>query len=384
VITNNELLDNNTTPEIVIRQVDYDWLLQNSKKIDELALLQKEPTPFASSSWLEAWWNVFSTNHQLLLLVVVNNDELVGFLPFMKTNVARVFTVLECLASGRSDHAPLLCKKGYEDAVFSNASRFLRETYTNWDVISLRALQDTQKEMLDMYFNLRPSFKVNDDVSPTLKIEGSWDDYLMGKSKKHRGNIRRLIRNAESIDELEVSLLNNINNDLLKEVSEVERSSWKGTDGNLRISGSGYDFFMSALTEFSKKEMLELWTCRYKGQLVSYIITFSFAKSIYFYNGAYVANYKDLHIPIKVSPGTLLIALALKSAYDRNFINFDFLRGDEAYKAEWAKDWRDLYQYVAPNKGIKAYLSFIVLFRLRWWLREYPLAQKIWRFIQSN
>ncbi len=149
-------------------------------------------------------------------------------------------------------------------------------------------------------------------------------------SKKHCGNIKRLFKRLQKTPLLDVSCAHEFTPGLLDEIIEVERHSWKAQEGSLRLEGRGRKFYEAFLRNLAERHQLELWFCRYNGTLLAYLITFNYRDSIFYYNGAYRSNYASFHADI--SPGSLLIACAVKNAHDRGLKAFDFLRGDEPYK----------------------------------------------------
>lgn len=369
--------DNLEITDSVVEQVDLDWLNKNRNAIRSLALDQTEPTPFSTCAWLEAWWDIYSNDHEPVLLVVISNNKITGFFPFMRTRRAKLFDILEWFAAGRSDHSPMLLRRGSEAQTLAILAEYIKKQLDGWDALSLRTLQTSQKQLLEEYFLFDNRFSVTDDVTPALIITGSWDEHLKTKSKRHRGNIKRMIRQADGFDDLFIECVGKADKALVKEIVEVESKSWKASDGNLRLSGKGFNFYISMFNSLASDNMLELWLCRYRGKLVSYIITFRFAERVYYYNGAFLADYRELSIPKSVSPGTILLLHALRSAHDRNILSFDFLRGDEPYKEEWCTSKPLLSQIVICKKGIKGKAVALLLFRIRWWLRRYPLIHWI-------
>jgi CelD/BcsL family acetyltransferase involved in cellulose biosynthesis len=68
-------------------------------------------------------------------------------------------------------------------------------------------------------------------------------------------------------------------------------------------------------------------------------------RSIYYYLNGFDLEYKDL------SPGTLLLALALEEARKEGAEGIDLLRGGEEYKELWGAEYRPTYalEYLAAQ-----------------------------------
>lgn len=362
------------SPACVVEDVPFSWLAEHEKELAVLLAAQQEPTPFQTPPWLASWWEAYGQGCEAHILVIRRRGEIAGLMPLMVKR-GKIFTVIEWLGSGRSDHCPLLLSPDSTDECLEQAISFLRRSAIGWSLLSLRTLQEAQCGRLTG--RLPPEcYRVDrDDVSPRTAIRGSWEEYLGQKSKKHRGNIKRLLKQARETPRLDVSCAREFSPALLDEIIEVERHSWKAREGSLRLEGRGRVFYESFLAKFSGQGQLELWLCRYDGLLLAYIITFRYQDIIFYYNGAYRSDYASFHADI--SPGSLLIACAVKDAHERGLKAFDFLRGDEPYKKLWINEDRRLYHVVVRARGWRGWLAEFLLIRLRWWLRRYPLAQTL-------
>lgn len=361
-----------------VMEVDFAWLTARRDEIARLGNMQSDPTPFQTVEWLQAWWNAFGQDYEPHILAVVAGDQLLGIAPLMMSR-RRGWRVLEWLAAGRSDHAPLLLFPGQERAILTALERYLTEVPWRWDLLSLRTLQAEHHARVREGFHGSLLHEV-DDVSPRALVTMSWDDFLASKTKKHRGNIRRLLREQEK-GAISVQCETECTAALLDELADVEAHSWKARSGSLRMRGAGESFFRNALSAFSARSWLEIWTCRAHGRLLAHLITFRYCDRIYYYNGAYREDYTQY---TGLSPGALLIAHALRSAHDRHMRSFDFLRGDEAYKALWINEPRSLYHVVLRADTWRGRFACLTQIRLRWWLRRSALARRVHVWIESR
>lgn len=354
-----------------VTEVDFDWLAANAPLVERLCAVQSDPTPFHTWEWLSGWWEVFGAGFDPCIIAVWSGDELAALVPLMHRRRAWA-DVLEWFAAGRSDHAPLLLRPGFEHSAIRASLEYLRRSKRCTALLSLRTLQRAQ---VDCWASWPTSgfACADEDVSPRVDIETDWDGYLGRKTKKHRGNIRRILRDQERTSALEIACIPNAPATLQAEIREVEANSWKAKDGSLRMEGQGGALYARFLAQFADRGWLEVWTCRFDGTLLAYLITFRYRERIFYYNGAYRADY-ERHT--ELAPGTLLIANALKSAHDRGLRSFDFLRGDEPYKALWATDRRPLYHVLIPLGGWRSRVLSEVA-QVRWRLRRSASARRL-------
>ena len=353
-----------------VTEVGINWPTENSALVEQLCAVQDEPTPFHTWDWLGPWSEVFSDGVEPRIVAVWADDDLIALVPLMYQRRAWAST-LEWLGAGRSDHAPLLVRPGFESAAMQTVLGYLQGTKRRTDLLSLRTLSGTQ---LKWCAELPASgiAHAEEDVSPRVDIDCDWDTYLGRKSKKHRGNIRRLLRDQERLPALHVACVPDATAALQEEIREVEAHSWKAKDGSLRMEGKGGEFYARFLSRFSERGWLEVWTARFDARLIAYLITFHYRQRIFYYNGAYRVDYQRY---TELAPGTVLIANALKSAHDRGLRSFDFLRGDEPYKTLWATDRRPLHHALVPLGGWRGDVAGTLL-RARWRLRRYPALHR--------
>lgn len=353
-----------------VTEIDLDRVAALAPAIERLCALQTEPTPFHTWEWLSGWCETFGGEVVTRVVAVWAGEELVGLVPLMSRPRGWA-SVVEWLGAGRSDHAPVLLRPGFEAGAIRATLEYLHRVPWRIDLLSLRTLQQPQLATWTA-LGLGGLAHAEEDVSPRVDIDGDWDSYLARKSKKHRGNIRRLLRDQERTPTLRIECVTAAPAALQNEIREVEAASWKAVGGSLRMEGPGATFYARFLARFAERGWLELWTCRVEARLLAYLITFRYRERVFYYNGGYRADAEQY---TELPPGTLLIANALKSAHDRGLRSFDFLRGDEPYKALWASERQPLYHVVVPM-GWRGRLAAAAI-QARWRLRRSPAARRV-------
>jgi CelD/BcsL family acetyltransferase involved in cellulose biosynthesis len=348
---------------------------------EELCALQSDwnalagDSPFRSWDWLATWWKHYgtasaeSTSHneaprrKLFALVVFkdsngsgnNERRLLGIAPWYIERSAIKGRVIKWLGDGEvcTDHLSLIC--GPEDIaeVAASISQSLTES-DDWDALDLNAIDDGNIGLTSLVSSLQDSeCSISRELADScwaLDLPSSWDDYLAALSKSHRKQLRQLERRViES---------NRIDWHRVETQAELE----KGWDilvdlhQRRRISLDEPGCFASAVFHSFHREVAERMLLR--GQLrISWLdldgkpaaaeYHFGDARATYAYQGGVDPD------RLAEEPGRLSTILCLKQAIEEGHVCFDFLRGDEPYKAHWRATARPTWNYrVIPKRRL--------------------------------
>jgi len=170
----------------------------------------------------------------------------------------------------------------------------------------------------------------------SVPLPGDFEEYLMGIDKKQRHEIRRKIRRAEG-DERNVRWY----------IVEDESTLDAEIDDFLALMANDHhkeDF----LTEVMRTQMrisvhaafkagwLQLAFIEVDGHKAAGYLNFYYCNHIWVYNSGLDFDYGDL------SPGWVLLGYLLQWANEHGRSEFDFMRGDEDYKAKFGGIRRDV------------------------------------------
>ena len=102
-------------------------------------------------------------------------------------------------------------------------------------------------------------------------------------------------------------------------------------------------FFHQITQRMAQDGRLRLFFLEMEGQTVATSLCFDYDSSRLLYNSGYDPEYSYYSV------GLLLDALCLREAIEQNMDYFDFLRGDEPYKAHLGGQQHILYQMVVKR-----------------------------------
>jgi hypothetical protein len=340
---------------------------------DALAARNPWATPFSSWAFHRAWWDGYGDNaHEetLALVPAAGPDDAapVALAPLMHrhevepddvelrtsirhhegpelTPVSPDAKAVFFGASYHSDYATLLCApedlQAAADALADYCGSVGDPEHPHpWDAVDLRRLRNADPTVtaLATAFGSREMVRgwtVNveqEEVCPVATLpEGSGiDDYLGTLGKKERHEIRRKVRRAEAVGEVELTDSAEPLADLDAFI-DLHQKRWGALGLFPDTPGGAHSrVFIRRLFElFPVDGPLRLAFLAVGGRRIAAGLTLETADSIYYYNAGVDPDARDL------SPGVLMVERYVRRALAAGKRRLDFLRGDEGYKYEW-------------------------------------------------
>ena len=325
--------------------------------------------PFRSWAWLSAWWrhygqarsSGFGRPRLFVLCVFDLDDTLVGLAPWYSEGGGPSGRVVRLLGSGEvcSDYLSLLCQAGMKDQVAQAVAEQLSELGVaedcdpeHWDLLELQGVdaQDHAVHRLIEHLAERGN-TVHRRAGPNcwrIELPQTWDEYLATLSKSHRKQVRRLERNllhsgravlhtVRRSDELPRAI------DLLIELHQRRRRALgeRGRFASRRFAA----FHREVMPQLLLDGQLQLHWLELDGKPVAAEYQMAAGGVIYAYQSGIDPD------ALGQQPGRLITLAILRRAIERGYRAFDFLRGDEPYKAHFRTQARpSLAVRVVPDR----------------------------------
>jgi CelD/BcsL family acetyltransferase involved in cellulose biosynthesis len=307
------------TTEDAVRQVRPEW--------DRLYEQHEPRNPFLSPGWSEACWSRVRPRASLFVVAARQEGRLVALAP-LRLERQLGFRVLRFLGDGRSDYLGSLRLPGYEVAEtwLLVALLHLRGA---WDVALLRQLSPPHSclHLAPLPAGLRGQVG-GDGAAAFVACPGDWE----ALREAGPGWVRRMPKQVRKWNRAGGSAQRFVGEAAVAQVPEVgaiEARSWKGRAGTGRFQpGSGQVFLRTALEGLGAREEMELWLAYVHGTPVAFEINLLTPDRLWLYQGAYDEAYRN------VSAGSVLEFLSIERAWQNGVREYDYLGGDEAYKAE--------------------------------------------------
>ena len=295
-------------------------------------------TIFNTPEWLRVWWDSFHTSEELLLYsfrkeLGGKKTGLVGVAPLMRSGDTIRFIGLSDLCD--SHDLSLSLENDREIC----AALLEALTPLSWRTIEMDGLfEDSAALQLMPQAAKDAGFQVSttlDEVSPALKLPGTWEEYLQSLRKKDRHELRRKLRKlfaAGEVKHYDAANPETIADDVAGFLDLLRKSR---EDKAAFLTPSREAFFHNLAESMVNAGHLKLFFLELDGIRVASSMCFDYQGAYYLYNSGYDPSFGSLSV------GLIMKALAVQDAIERGRTMFHFLRGAEPYKYDLgAEDYR--------------------------------------------
>ena len=303
---------------------------------------------FLSHEWLTTWWQYFGRG-RLTVVVVSDGQRLICAAPlFIAPSALMPFTrLVRFVGNGNSDYADFLVRNGCEEAA-QQIWRWLFSNSSLWDAIALHELPQNSEAIRALQsVKLPTGFQVTilpGEVChrvPLNRTDGSWREssskslreQLKRRERQIAKNFRTEFKVAENADEVAT---------LMAQLFALHRLRWG------QLGQTGVFIFPKVRkfhTDFAKQALQQGWLRLCWLSLDNCIAAAYYAFKCDDYAGFYSCGFNPAFA--RYSVGKVLLAKLIDEAEREGARVFDFMRGDETYKAEFGTTvQRNLHLFV--------------------------------------
>ena len=295
---------------------------------------------FLSPEWVLTWWQHFRRS-QPLFLVVAEKTQWLAMAPLFVSPscLFPLARLVRFIGNGNADYGDFLVRRGWEEAAVA-LWRWLFDHRDLWDVIALHELPENSVAVRALRFMTLPDWvRVQvDDGEPCHRIPLSTDASTNGQSWRKRATkaLQQQLRRRERqiartfqvrfgcvTDERELPTV-------LAQLFALHRLRW-GRLGQTGVFLSGRVRRFHA--EFARLALRRGWLRLHWLTLDGIPAAIYYAFHCDRYAGFYTCGFHPAFG--RYSVGKVLLAKVIDEAERDGAMMFDFLRGDESYKAEF-------------------------------------------------
>ena len=304
-----------------------------SIRSDWLELWRNSPsaTPFQSPDWLIPWWQHFGVGN-LRVLLLTNDERVAGIAPLFVRDDVRL-----CLVGhGNTDYLDIVADDpDCASAVFKHLCR-----RRSWDEIDFENLRGESPLLVATTCPNVSEYVEEQDACPVLSLPACEDQFIYSLPRQLQHNLNYYWRKLANLGEVKIEQANvNTFAELFEALLSLHEARWRRN----ALSGVLYDsevqnFHREAAYGLLSHDALRLYGLRLESRMIASLYGFHHGRCTYYYLSGFDPEFR------LYSPGTILVAHAIREAIREGDVSFDFLRGREDYKYRWGARDRPIYR----------------------------------------
>jgi CelD/BcsL family acetyltransferase involved in cellulose biosynthesis len=279
-------------------------------------------TPFQTWEWQSTWYRHYGGGRRMLAVSVWEGQDLIGLMPFTRSRGP--WRVLRPSGIGPSDYLHPLARRRAEEDVAYTIQQVIREL-PNVDLIDWHQVRETQPAA-----NLNRETPIDQAMCLVLDLPKTFDQYLAMLGKSLRYDIRKLEKTMFTSGRATIEIADESTLPVsLEAFFELHHKRWRKRGMPGAFLGRAKKFHADWALQAVRNSWLRLGVLRNGGSVIGAIYAMTLGETTYYYQ----AGFDPAHAA--VSPGTLVVANAIRQSIDEGVTRFDFMRGDEPYKRRW-------------------------------------------------
>lgn len=319
----------------VVRLDSFEQIQEFNVQWNDLLNSSKDDHVFLTLEWLSSWWKHFGAQRELFLLAVEDKNRILAVAPLMATTY-RLFGIqirrIEFIGTPTSDyHTFILADKSQKCA------RIILDYVKDcsWDCIELKSIPEDSETASALRVVSKESFDLRErvlDVCPYVPLPATFEEYHQQLHYKMRKNMRRTERNLRKEHRVEFKPHTEMGSleDAMDAFFKLHQQRWqsKGYSGIFSTQALR-DFHLEVAKRFDEKGWLRLYFLTVDDKPVSVEYSFRYKQKLFDYLTGFDPAYSRYGV------GNLTLMHAFERTIESGSYEFDFMRGDHAYKDQF-------------------------------------------------
>lgn len=327
-----------------------------------------------SFSWLRAWWETFGSDHRMCVMVVRAGERVVGLAPLMVENRRfgglniPVLRLIGNDVSPRSDIILIDRKVEVIDALV-RAMLSLR-----WVWFRMGQVPEQSEALALLKTHVGRSFgsaaRQQALVNALISVDGSWSEYLAGKTRKFRRSLRHTGANAGK------HVFREFPGDLrdwdrmVRDVERVSGSTWKHREGTSLVARArDWDFYRRIMRTADGENRLRVAFLYEADEPIAFVIAVGHGDTLH----GLKTGYREASAGS--APGVGLLAEWLEREFQRRrwrCVDLDHVTTDGDWKLRWATRTEALVSYYLFRRTMVSTVVAAVYRGKKWAERRRP------------
>jgi CelD/BcsL family acetyltransferase involved in cellulose biosynthesis len=330
-----------------------------SAQWDDLSEKAVNKSPLMSYQWLRTYFEFCTSDFNSWAVgAVLLNDELIAVLPLTLQKIKKFglhVHVLSLPFNSETMSVDMLVADTYTADIYpllihAAMTRFPQVMYLHFRRI------DGQSNTLHTLTGMNTVTEFSENGA-SLSNNQNFDLRRHNLPKNFKSNLNKAQNKAKRIGEIEFiyNQTDTSPSEQLDIVIDIEKNSWKGTEGTaIACSANNIRFYHALVQRLSDKGWLAIHYLKLNDNIIAANLGINFSNSLLLWKLGYQDEFKHL------SPGGLLMEKLLQHVDGNVQINRIDLMTNESWYNNWNMQWRPFYDmYVYKKHPLAIYLGIM-------------------------
>ncbi len=348
---------NDLSPVRVLERDDPARLAELRQEWSSLLVASGAANPFLSWEWQYAFWRSFCQRRPLWILEARDRgNRLAGLLVLCARATLGGSSRRWCLlTNGATGTAGLdvLARPGFGPAVRDAFARAVAEALSRWDALDLEDLPCGSATVTAFRRALLPrGARASVEprfLCPGFALRGTYAEHLSRFRRRETYLRRRRWLERQPGFRIAVAESPADAPEAMEDFLRLHQLRWDGEGGSDGIpTGPVEDFHRDVAPLLARRGWLRLYRMFVGGRAIAAVYGLEVSGRFYYYQSGMDPEWSTR------SPGLVLIGKTVEDAYARHLRDYDFLRGAEPHKLDWATDRRETCALRVRAPGLRA------------------------------
>ncbi len=317
---------------------------------------------FLSWAWISSWLLTFEPD--CYVLRTQYGEQVVSLALLTKSQFSAPYrfssTRLHIHQKGNAvcdqvwiEYNGFLAEEIHESKSILASVEFLQENFWAWDELVVGAITQKNADLLESSLGLErhdlwqaPSFGVD-----LARIRDGQQDYLTTLSSNTRYQIRRSLKLYQEKGALELVPATDLETalDYLRDVAPLHLRRWgDGVSQSGFANASFVSFHENLIKAAWPRQQIDFIKIQCGARVIGYFYNFIYRDTVYFYLSGLVREENS-----KLKPGLCGHALSIQHYLQSGLDYYDFMGGNERYKASLGERHGELFQVAFKKRRVK-------------------------------
>lgn len=311
-------------------------------------------TVFLRHEWFKCWWKTYGVGKKLFVLLVKEEDKLIGITPLMiSKDYFRGFPIRKIgfIENNEVARSNFISPYSQNQIIEETITHLIRKRAL-WDVLIFNKIpMDTDTpEVLQticrkkgVAFLRQPSLH-----SPFLQINSDWDSFYKNMSQRFKKRLRYNNNRLKKLGDISIEKFSQPADAeaCLADVFRIGRKSWLSKTGKSISSTRETKVFFSELAHTaSSKGWLSIWLIKAGHKPIAFEYHLQYNDNVHALRSEFDEEYAAY------SPGSVLDGHIVRNICLNGFKEYDMGGSTDTYKKHWTPSVREHCNILAFNRG---------------------------------